>query len=96
MQKTKEANMDIIADGLKRYGYTRNNPFKIIPNLKLNVYVNISNMNHCNIHIDAAYIYIEDRQVFVANSNYDEISIDCLQVRDVEILANALSVPRIY
>lgn len=87
--------MHIIANRLKIYGYTRNNPFKIIPIRKLNVYVDFSEMKHCNILIDATYIYFEDGQVFIANSNYDEISIDCFQDRDIESIANALSVPEI-
>ena len=95
MQKTEDEKITIITNSLKENGYTRNNPFMLIPNRRLYAHVHITDMESCNIHIDAAYVYIEDKQVFIADCNYDEISIDSLQVRDIDYLANVLSISEI-
>lgn len=91
MQKTEDEEITIITNRLKENGCTRNNPFKLIPNHRLYANVHIADMECCNIYIDATYVYIEDERVFIADCNYNEISVDNLQIRDLDYLVNALS-----
>lgn len=90
MQKRELNNIEDLKRVLINKGYTEHAPLQIEPKLTICYSLNQPEIGAIIGKIEAKYLYVKEDILFVANSEFDEVAVDCIES---QCLNSLLSTP---
>lgn len=87
MNIPQETKLAILRELLQKKGHTENKPFLIEPHKIF--HFNFDTQH--NIRVEVKYLYLKKDIPFVASRDYDEVSVACLNMVDINELTELLS-----